>query len=89
VLALLARLTTADARTAPILAAALARMHFEMATGALFEALALANPAARAAAASTLISLGADGADRAVSVLASSDPDPDVRRVCAAALAAA
>ncbi len=89
VLAVLARLSTADTRSAPILAAALARMHFEMANGALFEALALPNPAARSAAATTLVSLGADGADRAVSALAASDPDPDVRRVCAAALAAA
>ena len=63
-------------------------MRFETATGALFEALALHNAAARAAAAATLISLGADGAASAVSSLAATDPDPEVRRVCAAALAA-
>jgi HEAT repeat protein len=89
VLTLLSTLANADERSAPILVAALARMHFEMATAALFEALALANPAARAAAASTLVSLAADGAVRAVTTLASTDPDPHVRRVCAAALASA
>jgi hypothetical protein len=53
----------------------------------LFEALALPNAAARGAAASALIALGARGAEHAVSNLAANDPDPDVRRVCAAALA--
>jgi HEAT repeat protein len=85
--AILARLATADERSAPILVAALARMHDEMATLALFEALAMPNPVARAAAAGSLVALGADGAQRAVGALATGDPDPDVRRVCAAALA--
>lgn len=87
VLAILARMRGADDRTAPILATALARMHFETATSALFEALSLPNAAARAAAATTLVALGAEGATRAVSALAAKDPDPDVRRVCAAAVA--
>jgi HEAT repeat protein len=59
----------------------------DMAASALFETLGMTNAAARAAAASSLVSLGADGAARAVSALATNDPDPEVRRVCAAALA--
>jgi HEAT repeat protein len=89
VVAILNRLATADERGAPVLVAALARMGLDMATAALFEALAMTNPAARAAAASSLVSLGVDGAVRAVSALAANDPDPEVRRVCAAALASA
>lgn len=87
VVAILARLATADERSAPVLVAALARMHLDMATTALFETLSMTNAAARAAAAASLVSLGADGAVRAVSALAANDPDPEVRRVCAAALA--
>ena len=87
VLAVLTRLRTSDARSAPILTAALGRMSFEMATAALFEALAMPNASARAAAAATLVGIDANGAARAVATLAASDPDPDVRRVCAAALA--
>jgi HEAT repeat protein len=62
-------------------------MHSEAATIALFEALALPSSATRAAAAGSLISLGAEGAVRAVTNLAAADPDPDVRRTCRAALA--
>jgi HEAT repeat protein len=87
VVAILNQLATADERGAPVLVAALARMGLDMATAALFEALSMTNPAARAAAASSLVSLGIDGAVRAVSALAANDPDPEVRRVCAAALA--
>ena len=72
---------------APILAAALARMHSEMATEALFEVLGMTNASARSAAATTLVSLGVEGAASAVGKLAQNDPDPEVRRV-AAALAA-
>ena len=89
VLAILSQLGTADARSAPILVAALGRMSFEMATVALFEALALPNAATRAAAAATLVELGARGAEHAVTALAANDPDPEVRRVCTAALAPA
>jgi hypothetical protein len=87
VAAILARLATADERGAPILVAALARMGVDTSAAALFETLAMANPAARAAAASSIVSLGVDGAVRAVSALAINDPDAEVRRVCAAALA--
>jgi HEAT repeat protein len=83
---ILQRLKVADDRIAPVLVAALSRMHVDRATTALFDALALTNPAARAAAASALVAANADGAQTAVSVLAQNDPDPEVRRVCAAAL---
>lgn len=89
VLAIIARLSTADARSAPILVAALGRMNFEMATVALFEALAMPNATTRAAAAAALVAVGARGANHAVAALAAKDPDPEVRRVCAAALATA
>jgi len=89
VLAILARLASADSRSAAILVAALGRMNFEMATVGLFEALAMPNPATRAAAATTLVAIGARGASHAVGVLAENDPDSEVRRVCAAALASA
>jgi HEAT repeat protein len=84
--AILSRLKSADDRNAPVLVAALSRMHVDAATVALFDALALANPAARAAAASALVGANAEGAQGAVSVLAQNDPDPEVRRVCLAAL---
>jgi HEAT repeat protein len=83
---IMSRLASADSRVAPVLVAALARMHTDNATAALFDALALSNPAARAAAASALVATNAEGAKRAVTTLADSDPDPEVRRVCTAAL---
>ncbi len=86
--AILTRLETADDRKAPLLVAALTRMHTEAATHALFDALAFTNPTARAAAASALVASHADGAERAVELLAHNDPDPEVRRVCTAALGA-
>jgi hypothetical protein len=61
-------------------------MHVDSAMTALFDALALTNPAARAAAASALVGANAEGARHAVSLLVQSDPDPEVRRVCLAAL---
>lgn len=86
--AIVSRLASADDRTAPALAAALTRMHAEAATSALFDALALANPAARAAAATALVAADVEGARCAVSKLAQEDPDPEVRRVCSAAVGA-
>ena len=85
--AIAARLVVASDREAPVLAAALARMHDETATRALFTALFAPSPAARRAAASTLVALDADGARLAVRRAATDDPDPEVRRVCAAAVA--
>jgi hypothetical protein len=84
--AILQRLKGADDRIAPVLVAALSRMRIAAATVGLFDALSLANPAARAAAATALVAANAEGARSAVSVLAKNDPDPEVRRVCSAAL---
>lgn len=81
------RLLTADRRSAPLLVAALARMQTEPSRQALMEALSSANPAARAAAATALVASGHEAAVRMVSGLVATDPDPEVRRVCAAALA--
>lgn len=89
VVAIVSRLTSADDHGAPVLLAALARMNTDASRAAMFEALAMDNPAARAAAASTLISIGAGGAHEMVAALAAGDPDPEVRRVCAAALTSA
>jgi HEAT repeat protein len=84
--AIMARLADADNRVAPILVAGLTRMHADSATVALFEALELPNPAARAAAASALVAANARGASGAVAKLVDNDPDPEVRRVAAAVL---
>lgn len=81
------QLAKADPRTAPLLVAALGRMATPAARQSLFGALSSSNPASRAAAASALVATGGQDAMRAVSQLAGNDPDPEVRRVCAAALA--
>ncbi|HMG20782.1 MAG TPA: HEAT repeat domain-containing protein, partial [Kofleriaceae bacterium] len=78
------RLATADDRAAGTLIAALARMGDELATAALFDALASGNAAVRRAAAGGLIGIGARGARAAVAERARSDSDPEVRRMCAA-----
>jgi HEAT repeat protein len=85
--ALAERLASARDSEADELAAALARMATETATRALFDALAAPSSAGRRAAATALIAIGARGAEAAVRALAASDPDPDVRRACAAAVA--
>lgn len=85
--AIAARLVTADALAAPVLVAALARMHDVAATQALFAALGSPSPATRRFAASALVAIAADDARIAVRRLATSDPDPEVRLVCAAAVA--
>ena len=82
--AITVRLAAADDRAAAILVAALARMGDELATAALFDALASGNPAVRRVAAAALVGIGADGARGAVADLARGDPDPEVRRVCMA-----
>ena len=84
VVAILARLAIADDVAAPTLVAALARMHAPAATEALFEAMTLPNAASRAAAANALAAIDAHGARAAIQALAATDPDPDVRRICAA-----
>lgn len=80
-----ARLGAAIDPAATLLAAALSRMADRGAVEALFSALASASPAARRAAATSLIAIDAAGARQAVARLATHDPDPDVRRACAAA----
>jgi HEAT repeat protein len=82
-----ARLTTAPDVDLPVLTSALARMQAPDATHALFEALVSASPPVRRAAASALVAIGATGAVAAVRKLAEEDPDPEVRRACAAAVA--
>ncbi|NVB84700.1 MAG: HEAT repeat domain-containing protein [Kofleriaceae bacterium] len=84
IVAILARLTSADDVAAPTLVSALARMHTPAATEALFEALTLSNAPARAAAATALAAIEAHGARAAIENLAANDPDSDVRRICAA-----
>ncbi len=83
VAAITARLSNADDRAAPVLVAALARVG---ALDALFSTLRSPSPPARRAAAAALIMIDAEGARAAVEALASSDPDPDVRGACRAAV---
>lgn len=78
------RLVAADDRAAAVLVAALARMGDELATTALFDALASPGPGVRRTAAGALVGIGARGARAAAAELARADPDPDVRRACAA-----
>ena len=78
------RLATADERAAGILVAALARMGDELATTALFDALDCPSPVVRRTAATALVRAGARGAVASVVRLSLADPDPDVRRACAA-----
>jgi HEAT repeat protein len=56
----------------------------ELATAALFDALASPSPAVRRTAAGALVGIGAPGARAAATELARTDPDPDVRRACTA-----
>jgi HEAT repeat protein len=81
------RLPTAPAAEVPILTSALARMHVPDATRALFDALVATSAAVRRDAAIALIAIDASGAVAAVRKLAEEDPDPEVRRACAAAVA--
>ncbi|MGE0548272.1 MAG: HEAT repeat domain-containing protein [Kofleriaceae bacterium] len=83
--AIAARLAAVDDRDAPILASALARMTDDLATAALMRALGSENVCARRAAVSVLAATGGPTARAAISRLAASDTDPEVRRICAAA----
>ena len=89
VAAIWARLAEPAATERDVIAliAALARMGDAAATAALVASLALANPAARRIAATALVATGAAEARDRVAALAIADPDPDVRRACAAAVA--
>ena len=81
------RLATAQEGDVTTLTSALARMRSADATRALFEALTAPSPAVRRDAATALVAVGATGAVAAVRRLAAEDPDPEVRRACAAAVA--
>lgn len=81
------RLATAADADVPVLTSALARMHVPDATHALFDALVSTSAAVRRDAATALVAIGATGALAAVRKLAAEDPDPEVRRACAAAVA--
>jgi HEAT repeat protein len=85
--AIQAALAGANDRDVGVLVAALARMRDAAATAALFQCLALGTPAVRRIAATALIAMDAAGARVQVQKLATDDPDPDVRRACAAAVA--
>ncbi len=81
--AIAARLASAEDAVATPLAAALARMADPAAVQALRELLVARLPSARRAAATALAATG--HARDVVARLAVEDPDPEVRRVCAAA----
>jgi HEAT repeat protein len=81
----LAALETADADTAPVLMAALTRMRRPSSQAGIASALGFENVHARRAASSALVAIGTPEAREALH-RAASDPDPIVRRVCAAAL---
>jgi hypothetical protein len=76
-------LETADDEIAPVLTAALARMHRTDASAALFAALESSNVCARKAAAPTLSAVGTPDAIAALQRALAADSDPEVRRICA------
>ncbi len=80
------RLNTANENEAAVFVPALARMGDPAATTALFETLLAASSPARRTAAIALVAIAANGARGAVARMAVEDPDPDVRRACAAAV---
>ena len=84
---LMAALEKADDFTAPLLTSALARMQRPDASAALLKALTLPHLPARKAAAVTLAGIGTRDALIALRAAAASDPDPEVRRICALVLA--
>ena len=79
-------LAHADDASAGAFVAALARMHTEESLATIRGALTLTNDAARRAAASALLALQDSVSSAALERAALSDPDAEVRRICAAAL---
>ncbi|HKO48788.1 MAG TPA: HEAT repeat domain-containing protein [Polyangiaceae bacterium] len=77
----------ADDAAAGALIAALARMHTDESLATIRAALILPNDAARRAAASALVAVQDSVSIPALERAALSDPDAEVRRICAAALA--
>ena len=81
---LLAALETAGADRAGLVVAALTRMRRPSSQAAIASALGFENVSARRAAASALAALGTPEAREALIRAGTADPDPDVRRICAA-----
>lgn len=88
VAAIAERLTGADEEYASELARILVRMRSESASAALVAALRLPSVSARKAAASALGALGTTAARDALREAAVHDPDPTVRQICLALVAA-
>jgi HEAT repeat protein len=84
---LLSALQSADDEVAARLTGILARLNQPDATAALFEGMTLPNPAARKAAATTLVASGRPHTYAALHRLSQQDPDAEVRRVCTLLLA--
>jgi HEAT repeat protein len=84
---ILRALEASDDELSPRLTTALARMRRPDAMAALRTALSSPNVRARKAAATTLGAVGSRDAVEALRRAATGDPDPDVRRICALALA--
>ena len=80
----LAALESSDADRSPLLVTALTRMRRPRSQAAIASALAFDNVHARRAAASALATIGTPEARDALVRAGSADPDPDVRRICAA-----
>lgn len=76
----------ADDSSAGAFVAALARMQTEESLATIRTALTFSNDAARRAAASALVALQDSESSAALAHAALSDPDAEVRRICAAAL---
>lgn len=77
-------LESSDAERAPLLVAALTRMRRPSSQAAIAAALTFENVHARRAAASALAAIGTPEARDALLRAGAADPDPDVRRICAA-----
>ena len=85
--ALVDALHEADDETAAVLTSALARMRRPEAEEALLVVLERGSSPARRAAAGTLAAVGSSRAIRALRRCADEDPDPEVKAICASALA--
>lgn len=83
---LLHALESADDESALVLVSALVRMRTHDGTQGILSVLRSPNVAARKAAATILASVPTDAATAALRDAATSDPDPEVKRLCAMAL---
>lgn len=85
--AVLTALESAGADQASLYVSALARMRRPSSQAAIASLLASSNVHARRAAASALASIGTAEARESLARAGTTDPDPDVRRICATVLA--